>query len=356
MTASVLIIDLSALAANYALFQKTAPGAAVAGILKADAYGIGMEKVWAVLENAGCPLYFTALPEEALALRCLTKKPVAVLGGIPGDNEDEFIHHNLIPVLNSLDDIEHWQKAARKHGIELPAIIHFDTGMNRLGLPECEAARLLAEPQRLENLKIMLVMSHFACADEKDHPLTARQYERFRDIAAHFPQAKKSLANSSGIFRDPRFHFDMARPGMALYGLNPLPETKSPVKPVVSLHTRLLQVKDVPPGETIGYGAAHECRGRTRVGTVALGYADGFLRSNSGKGALYFGDAPCPIIGRVSMDLVTVDLGVADAQPGDMLEVLGPHRDADALAAIAGTIGYEILTSLGRRYERVYNP
>jgi len=350
---SILTIDKSALAANYKLFGSIT-GKPAAGIVKANAYGLGIDEVTSVLEAANCPLYFTALPDEALHLRTLTKRPIAVLGGLPSAPLRDFLRNDIIPALNSLGDIDIWRQAAELRGVAMPAIIHFDTGMNRLGLPAEETVTLLKEQERLKGLNVILIMSHFACADEKDHPLTAQQYKNFSTIARYFPRAQKSLANSSGIFRSPDYHFDIVRPGMALYGLNPTPETKSPVRPVVSLSSPLLQVKDVPAGQSVGYGAAHICTQKTKVGTVALGYADGFFRSNSGKGALYFKGQPCPIIGRVSMDLVTVDLGTHDAQPGDKMEVLGLRQSADDLAAISGTIGYEILTNLGARYKRVY--
>ena len=344
---AILTIDLSAVAANYDLIKQRA-GCAVAGVIKADAYGLGMEKVWAALENAGCPFYFVATPDEALALRHLTKKPVAVLGGVYAGAEDEFIRHNIIPVLNTPEDLERWHAAAKKHHIHLPAILHFDTGMNRLGFT--------VPPDQIDTdgLAIKIVMSHFACADEKNHPFITQQFERFQKIAAHFPQAKKSLANSSGVFRSRDYCFDLARPGMALYGLNPTPETDNPMRPVVKLEARILQVKKIAGGETVGYGASYRAERETNVATVALGYADGFLRSLSGRGTLYYNGHACPVIGRVSMDAVTVDAGTQTPRSGEMLEILGAHQSADDLAAAAGTIGYEILTSLGNRYRRVY--
>ena len=334
---ATLTIDLSAVAANYDLIKQRA-GCAVAGVIKADAYGLGMEKIWAALESRNCPFYFVATPDEALALRHLTKKPVAVLGGVYAGAEDEFIRHNIIPVLNTPEDLERWRSAAKKHHIHLPAILHFDTGMNRLGFT--------VPPDQInaDGLDIKIIMSHFSCADDKDHPLTAQQYERFQKIAAHFPAAQKSLANSAGVFRSRDYCFDLARPGMALYGLNPTPETDNPMQPVVKLEARILQVKKIARGDTVGYGASFRAEKETNVATVALGYADGFPRSLSGSGTLYYNGYPCPVIGRVSMDAVTVDAGTQALRSGEMLEVLGAHQSADDLAAAAGTIGYEILT------------
>lgn len=352
-----LTVDLAAVGDNYDLFRRmVAPGCAVAGVIKADAYGLGVDQVLAALENRNCPFYFVATPEEGLHVRKLTRKPVAVLGGLYRGAEGTYVHENLIPVLNSLDDIAVWTQETERRGIKLPAILHFDTGMNRLGLGPEDTNLLLAEPDRLKGVDVRLIMSHLACADEKNHPMTEEQNARFESIAAHFPGVKKSLCNSSGAFRLTEHCGAMIRPGMALYGLNPTPEAPNPMRPVVTLHARVLQTRSVKRGETAGYGAAHRFENDTATATVALGYADGFLRSLSRGGVLYFNGAACPVVGRVSMDLVIVDVGqaVSPPRPGDALEVIGPNQDADALASAAGTIGYEILTALGRRYRRVY--
>ncbi len=350
-----LTVDLGAVARNYSIIcTRIGPHCRAAGVIKADAYGLGMKEIWAALESQGCPLYFVATPDEALALRALTKKPAGVLGGVFPGIEEEFIRHNLWPVLNSLEDIARWQQAAVRRGLSLPAIVHFDTGMNRLGLPAHEAEILCGDPGRLDGVDVKMIMSHFACADEADSPMNAEQAARFDKIAAYFPQAEKSLANSSGIFRSPAYHHDLVRPGMALYGLNPTPEESNPMQPVVTLATRILQVKAVRAGETVGYGASYKFDRDATVATVALGYADGVLRSLGNKGTLYYEGRACPVVGRISMDLVTVAVEGAAPQPGQTMEVLGPHQSADDLAAAAGTIGYEILTALGRRYQRHY--
>lgn len=347
-----LTIDLQAITANYdRLCDLT--GSAVAGVVKADAYGLGALQVAAALEKTDCACYFTAFPDEALSLRAVAQKTIYALAA-PAPFIDDMIRRDITPVLNSLHDIALWRSAARRLERALPVALHFDTGMNRLGLPPEETGALFGDSSLLEGLRVDLVMSHFACADEKGPPMTARQYEDFKTIAVRFPQAKKSIANSSGLFRDSAYHLDMVRPGMALYGLNPAPEAPNPMLPVVMLDTPLLQVKTVKAAASVGYGATHKIRQETKIGTVALGYADGFLRSLGNHGALYFNGVRCPVIGRVSMDLVTVNLGEADARPGDRMEVIGPHQSADDLAAAAGTIGYEILTSLGGRYKRVY--
>lgn len=356
-----LSIDLGALALNYNIFRDMAEdGCEVAGVIKADGYGLGVDQVLAALESQDCPFYFVATLDEALHVRRLTQKPVAVLGGLYRGAEEEYIHHNITPVLNSLHDIDLWRMTATQHGIALPAIVHFDTGMSRLGLGRDETAELHERLERLEGLHIAYMMTHLACADEKDHPMTAQQYELFTQACAPFPQVKKSLCNSSGAFRAQAYHFDLIRPGMALYGLNPTPEKQNPMRPVVSLQARILQVRTVKKDESVGYGATYRFNKETKVATVALGYGDGFLRALSSRpdrlARLYYNGTPCPIIGRVSMDAVTIDVGHLDdvPEPGDAVEVMGPHQDADALASAAGTIGYEILTDLGKRYHRDY--
>lgn len=352
-----LTVDLGAIAANYDLFRNMAgPGCLTAAVVKADAYGLGAGQVVAALENCGCPFYFVATLDEALHLRRLTAKPVAVLGGPYRGAEDEYVAARLMPVLNSLADIESWRGTAERHQVPLPALVHFDTGMNRLGLGPDEAARLRDDPEAAEGLAVPYVMSHFACADETDHPMTARQCALFLEAAALFPAAGKSLANSSGVFRSESYRFDMIRPGMALYGLNPTPEAANPMMPVVRLEARVLQVRTVRKGESAGYGATFRFEKDARTATVALGYADGFLRSLGTRGVLYWNGGRCPIAGRVSMDTVIVILGDTgpEPRPGEAMEVIGPAQDADALAVAAGTIGYEILTGLGSRYHRRY--
>jgi len=355
----ILSINLKALADNYSLFQETiGEGRDVAGVVKANAYGLGLQPIVETLIDLGCPQFFVASLEEALSLRAIHKNvPVAVLGGLFNGAEEDYITHNITPVLNTPDDIARWSKIAKDKNSPLAGILHFDTGMNRLGLSKEEAHELIENPQRLEGVNLQYVMTHFACADEKDHPLTKKQAHDFANLAQHFPNAKKSLANSPGLFVDAAYHYDMVRPGFALYGGNPTPHTNNPMRSVVDLSVRILQIRLCKKGQTIGYGAGHLFEKDTPTATVALGYADGFLRSASSKATLYFNGQPCPVLGRVSMDLVTIDLSnIKGAMPkqGDALEILGENQSVDDLAAAAGTIGYEILTSLGSRYAREY--
>lgn len=242
-------------------------------------------------------------------------------------------------------------------GPPLPALVQFDTGMARLGLPPAEAAVLAAEPDRLAGVDTQLVMSHLACADEPGHPLNRTQLDRFWALRQAFPGVPASLAASSGIFLGADYHFDLGRPGVALYGVNPTPERPNPMRPVLRLEARILQVRHIDPGESVGYGAAHRASRPTKVATVPIGYADGFLRSSSSRGHFLLNGERAPILGRVSMDLITLDVTdfpEAHAHPGAAVVAIGDARPIDAVAADAGTIGYEFLTGLGPRYARVY--
>ena len=353
-----LKVDLGALADNYSLFKsKLADNTQAGAVIKANGYGLGAKQVLAALENQNCPIYFVATLEEALEIRPLTQKTIAVLGGLYYGAEQVYIHENILPVLNSLEEIDRYTSIAENLNIALPCLIQFDTGMSRLGLGEDETLILHQEPARLKGLFVEYMISHFACSDELDHPMNNAQFEKFVDATEPFPKIKKSLANSSGVMRSHDYHFDLIRPGIGLYGGNPTPETTNPMKPVAHLYARVLQVRNVKKDDSVGYSATYRFDKNTQVATVALGYADGFLRSISNNGHFYFEDQPCPIIGRVSMDAVTVNVGALknNPKPGDMMEVLGKNQSVDELANNAGTIGYEILTDLGRRYNRSYS-
>lgn len=362
-SAGRLTIDLSALRSNYALCKsKVGHACEVAAAVKANGYGIGAIEAASALHAEGCDLFFVATLDEALELRAAlprTEIRIAVLNGPLPDTEEIFDFHNLIPVLNSLEDVDRWSKYSKRTRPYLKSILHIDTGMRRLGLNDDETDWACQHAQDLsETLDINYVMSHFSCADEKGHPLNEEQYENFQNASSFFLFSKKSLANSSGIFRDEKYHFDMVRPGMCLYGLNPTAELDNPMKAVVKLEVPVLQIRDTKPSQSVGYGASWLPEKDTTLATVQLGYADGFLRHLSNNGKLYWHGVPCPIRGRVSMDLVIVDLCDVpeDIRPrqGDLMEVLGSNQSADDLALDAGTIGYEILTSLGRRYARHY--
>ncbi|HEX3499378.1 MAG TPA: alanine racemase [Stellaceae bacterium] len=352
---AVLDIDLDALVGNWrALRDRLSPGTICAGIVKADAYGLGMARVAPSLAAAGCKVFFVAQLGEAVALRrLLPDVEIAVLNGLLPGSTSEFIAHRLIPVLNDLGQIAEWRAAGGGN----PAIIHVDTGMARLGLPADELARLAADPALLAGLTVRAVMSHLACADEADHPHNARQLAAFAAARAVLPGAPASLANSSGIFLGPGYHFDIARPGAAVYGVNPLPGRPNPMTQVIRLKGRILQTRDVDTGDFVGYGSTHRREGPGRIATVAIGYADGWLRSLSNRGSVAIAGQRVPVVGRISMDLMTIDVTGLDPQaasPGNFADLIGPGNDVDTVAAAAGTIGYEVLTALGDRYHRIY--
>lgn len=336
-----LTVDLSAIVSNWRLLG-VRHGAPVAGVLKADGYGLGAAPVGQALAAAGCRHFFVAQLQEGLALRqALGPGPmVAVLNGFPPVADGDA---GLTPVLNSLAEL-------RAHGGQ-DAILHVDTGLARLGLPPEEWGAAAGTPG------LRFVMSHLACADEPGHPLNTAQAQRFAEARTLFPGVPGSLAASSGLFLGPEFRSDLGRPGAALYGLNPTPGQPNPMRPVLTLMAPVLQVRAVPPGTAVGYGATWVAERSSRVATVAAGYADGYPRALSGKAKASFQGQPVPLIGRVSMDLLTFDVTAVPAlQPGDRLELIGPGLPPDELGFLAGTIGYEILTSLGARYRRRYLP
>lgn len=348
---SVLTINLGAIAANYrAIRARVAPHAQCAGVIKADAYGLGAARVGPVLAKAGCRHFFVAQLGEGVALReAVPEAEIYVLNGLLAGEAEEYHRYRLIPVLNDLGQIEAWRSVGGA------AVIHFDTGMSRLGLSPAEADILAAEPARLNGIDLRYVISHLACADEPDHPLNAAQLRRFTAIRARFPQAAASFANSSGVFLGPGYHFDLARPGCALYGINPTPGRPNPMRAVARLDARVLQLREIDPPASVGYGATHHVTGKTRVATVAVGYADGWLRAFSNRGSAIAAGVRVPFIGRVSMDLVTLDVtAVPGLRVGDTVALMDEQLTVDDVAATAGTIGYEILTQLGARYHRQY--
>jgi alanine racemase len=351
---AVLEIDLGAIVANWRLLGQIAAPADCAAVVKANAYGLGAASVAAALAAAGCRLFFVATLDEGIALRrALGAAPeIAVFNGPLLGTAAEFVEHALIPVLNHPGQIAEWAQAAGPH----PAMLHVDTGMARLGLSAREFAAFVESPLRI---RWRLVISHLACADQPGAALNEAQLARFAAATARLPEVAAGLAASSGTFLGPRYHLDLVRPGAALYGINPQPGRRNPMRQVVCLSGKILQVRQIDRGETVGYGAAHVMASPGRVATVAVGYADGWLRSLSQRGGGTIAGTRVPLIGRVSMDLVTFDVSAVPerlARPGATIELLGGDYGVDDAAADAGTIGYEILTALGARYHRVYHP
>jgi alanine racemase len=356
---AVLTIDLEAISRNYRLLaERVGPGVTCAGVVKADAYGLGADRVAPALYRAGCRTFFVAHLDEGLDLQTHLARDVTiyVLNGLPSGSERDCAEAGIIPVLNSREQLEAWSDQARQRGRILPAVVQVDSGMSRLGMSPREVAELSGKDTSV--LDIQMVMSHLACADMPEHPANAHQLAAFQALAKRFPAARQSLANSSGIFLGRNYHHDLVRPGAALYGLNPHPAQSNPMLPVVRLTAQVLQMREVAAGAHVGYGWTFRATKPTRLATLAIGYADGLQRAFGNGGAVYFRGRRLAVAGRVSMDSLTVDLG--DLPPGmlargSQVEIIGGHQSLDALAAAAGTIGYEMLTSLGQRYERIYS-
>ena len=354
-----LTIDLAAICANWRLLRARLERATCAAVVKADAYGLGAACVAPALAAAGCRHFFVAHLDEAIALRPHLPEYTAlyVLHGSPPGAEGEFLAHDLIPVLNSLPQVDAWTARAGRQGAALPALLQVDTGMSRLGLSAEELAIVASDQRRLDGIALRYVMSHLACAEQQDHPMNRQQLAAFREALRALPQARASLANSSGIFLDRDYHFDLARPGAALYGIAPIAGQPNPMRQVVRLQGKVIQVRGIPAGAVVGYGATYRAGSTRRIATVTVGYADGFLRSLSNRTVAWFGETPLPLVGIVAMDTITLDvseLGAEALQPGSLIDLISEQHPVDALAQEAGTIGYEILTGLGGRYFRHY--
>jgi alanine racemase len=358
-----LTVDLDAIVANWRKLEKTAVPAECSGVVKADAYGCGAPPVVCALSAAGCRTFFVATLDEARIVRAATPSAdLYVLDGLFQNCSEAFAAINCRPVIGELNELAEWDAFCRRTGWAGGAAIHIDTGMNRLGLTLDEAQALIPRIDAGDH-GITLVMSHLACAEALHHPLNARQVATFREIARLFSGVPASLANSSGIFLGPQYPFDLVRPGAALYGVNPTPEADNPMQPVVELKARIVQTRTVDKGESVGYGATWTARRPTRLAIVSAGYADGYFRaggSNDGtRGAdVVIAGKRCPVAGRISMDLMAVDItdlpSHAVVRRGDLATLIGEGITVDELAHHFGTIGYEVLTSLGNRYNQVY--
>lgn len=357
----ILEIDLSAIQKNFQLCdQQSHDTCETAAVVKANAYGLGIDRVAPALWNAGARIFFVATFEEGAELRrILPEARIAILNGILPGLESSFESYDLIPVLNNAEQAKIWSGYAQSKQSQRHAILHVDTGMNRLGFRPDELLDFLSDDTALSGITIDTIMSHFVMAEDRDHPKTDSQFVAFETLyEALSDRYKFSLSNAYGLFRNDKYHFHLTRPGMALYGLHVNPKSNNPMHPVVNLSVPVLQVHEAKKNETAGYSATHIFEKDMPLATVSLGYADGFFRSFSNQGHLYFNGQACPVVGRVSMDLVILDISsIPESQRpkvGDMVEVIGENQSADDLAAQGGTIGYEVLTSLGSRYKRVY--
>jgi len=368
--ASVLIVDLEAIAHNYRYMQSQAPTTDVGVSIKSDAYGLGAANIAPALAALGCRTFFVATAAEGTALRAaVPDAEIVILNGPDADNVALFDQHRLTPALNSLAQLDVWRGAVATSPHSPGAYLHLDTGMSRLGFSEAEISQLCADPALLNGVAVSVVMSHLACADEPKSPVNPQQRDRLLATAAKLSAltgpVRTSLANSAGIFLGADYHMDLVRAGASIYGLDFFDRKINEIRQVVYLYAKIIQVRDVDKPATVGYGAAHRISGPTRIATLATGYADGYLRSagrlstkdKRAHATTYIGDMAAPVVGRVSMDLLTVDVSdvpAAAVQPGGYAELIGDHFSVDDLADVAGTIGYEVLTRLGQRHHRIY--
>lgn len=361
--AAILTIDLNALVANWRLLSAQVAPARCAAVVKANAYGLGANRVVRALLGAGCREFFVALVDEGIELREAIGQDwpsdarLHVLHGPMPGAEQDCLALGLVPVLNSLSQIENWQALAQRSGRPLPAAIQVDTGMARLGLSAQSFAKLLDRPDALAGILPTLLVSHLVSAEDPSAPVNELQLQRFEAMRAHLPHVQACLANSSGVFLGPAYHFDLVRPGAALYGVAPIIGQSNPMRRVVRIQGRMIQWRDVAAGEAVGYNETWIAPRPSRIATVSVGYADGYLRSASNRACLRFDGIALRVVGRVSMDTVTVDVTAVDPDrltPGALFDVLDDVQDINALAQQAGTNAYEILTSLGTRYRRHY--
>jgi alanine racemase len=359
---AVLTIDCSAVAHNWRSLSSHAAPAECAAMVKADAYGCGMEPVVKALSAAGCRTFFVAHLAEAQKLRAILPSAIIfVANGIPPGAAAKFAEINAQPVIGNLGELAEWDAFRMVNGWTGGAALHFDTGMNRLGLPMEEASALAARV-KMPGHGITLVMSHFACSDEPEHPLNNLQIYAMREIRGMFRGVSASLANSSGIYLGAPAHFDLVRPGIALYGGNPTPGITNRMRPVIELRARVVQIRDIERGASVGYNATWTAKRATKLAIVSVGYGDGYPRpagasdAVSGAEALV-GSLRCPVVGRVSMDLIALDVtDVSNIQVrrGDYVTLIGGTIDIDQFAQWSRTISYDVLTRLGPRYHRVW--
>ncbi|MET0529852.1 MAG: alanine racemase [Microvirga sp.] len=361
-----LTIDLAALASNWRTLRDHSGGAQASAVVKADAYGTGIEQAVPALAQAGCNTFFVAHLSEAIRARAVAPDAtIYVLNGLFSGTCPTYAEFNLRPVLGSFEEIEEWAAFCRSDNRKREAAVHVDTGMNRLGLTVPQGLSL-KDRAELQDFETALLMSHFVSAEESANPLNVQQIEAFNAVRATLPGVPASLANSSGIFLKEKPHFDLVRPGYALYGGNPTPDRDNPMSAVVGLEARIVQLRWVEADDSVGYNGRWLALTKRRIATISVGYADGYPRAASARGksdeellagmALVAG-RPCPFAGNVSMDLIAVDVTdvpEADVKRGDTITLIGGSLTVDEVGRRAGTIGYEILTGLGRRYARSY--
>ena len=362
---ATLSVDLKALQDNWRMFVRLAGDAECSAVVKGDAYGVGLEPVARALWSAGCKTFFVALPHEAITLRkVLEQSTIYVLDGLLAGAAALYGEHDLRPVLASLEEISEWRAHCASVSSRLSAGLHIETGINRLGLSSSDVATLAGEPELLDGFDVLLVMSHLASGDNPGDPLNRQQLDLFNELRSKIaPGATASIANSPGCFLGADFALDMVRPGIALFGGNPFANRPNPMTPVAHLYAPILQVRDIAEGDTVGYSQSWRAARQSRIAVIGIGYCDGYPHALSspahdGPAQVMIGGSYAPVIGRVSMDMITVDItDVPDefARRGVCVEIMGDNITADEIAAWAGTKSYEILSRLGSRYARLYS-
>lgn len=355
----ILTIDLAALRTNYKILAEQLRPTRAAAVVKANAYGLGIERVAPQFYAAGCRDFFVAHLGEALDLQPHIGKDAAiyVLNGLQPQTESLCADHHIVPVLNSFEQLQNWANLCKMRKSKLPALLQIDTGMSRLGLSEAELNTLLADISVLNMMDIKFIISHLACADNEQNPQNRAQLQHMQNVLQLLPDYPVAFSNSGGSFMENAYHFDLARPGIALYGGAPQENKPNPMQPVVSLQARVIQCRSVAAGTAVGYGGSYMTQTETRIATIAVGYADGLPRHLSNQGAAFYKNTRLPIIGRVSMDSITLDISAlpdGTLKLGSLVELIGKHQSLEQLASDAGTISYEILTGLGQRYQRNY--
>ncbi|WP_336277087.1 alanine racemase [Bartonella sp. CB178] len=358
-SAAVATIDISAITANYTTLARHVAPAECSAVLKANAYGLGADKIAPALYKAGCRTFFVAQITEALQLKNVLPSDVTfvILNGLPFSAEEFVAQSGIVPVLNSWSEIESWQKICQEKGKKFPAIVQIDTNMNRLGLDKKELQQLIEQPTLFEKAEIKYIISHLANGDSDTHSSNYAQLDALKIALAQLPPCKVSLANSGGIFLGSDFHFDLVRPGIALYGIDPHRKYPTSLKSVLKLEAQVIQSRNVDAGEPVGYGGSFITHRPSILTTISMGYADGWLRAISNKGAVYFNGHKLPIIGHISMDSIIVDatdVGYKKPQRGEWVELIGAHQTVEKVSEDARTVPHEILASLGSRCERVY--
>ncbi len=356
----ILRIDLYALAQNYETLKSQAPNSECAAVVKANAYGLGADKVGPALWQKGCQKFFVALPGEGIELRKhLPQAQIFILNGLLGD-EEEYFTNGLIPVIGDLGSLICWNEFAKSKTRKLQAILHVDTGISRLGFTTTDMKEL-EDPNRWAYVDFLYVMSHLACADDAKDPMNYIQQTKLRDIRSALPENLQALpvtfANSSGVFLGSDYHFDLLRPGVALYGANPTPDQRNPMTDVIELKGKILQVDTLDKGTTVGYGSTYITQSKERIAKIAIGYADGYPRNLGGVADVSIDGARAPIVGRISMDMLAVNVsGISKEKcsAGNYVTLIGGGITLEEVAEKSGTIPYEILTSLGHRYYRDY--